>query len=186
MGDDTTGTTADAAAKDPQTAESAAKASGKPAASKPAAKKSSSTSTKKAPAVTHAPASKATDAEQRQNAVDQQDKRVADAASLAAADVDAAFEAAKKAAAPEPEKTEVTGYGTGDVRPTAVKPVLDKETQAENEAGIHVVVAGESLADIATRFGIGTDRLAKLNRLSTGYRAVFPGQKIRLRADVEV
>lgn len=46
--------------------------------------------------------------------------------------------------------------------------------------GIHVVEAGETLADIANKYHVGVDTLARRNSLRTGFRDLTPGQKIRL------
>lgn len=89
------------------------------------------------------------------------------------------------AAGGDAEKVEVSGYGRGretiDDNPKDIQPTLEKDAAKAAADGVYIVQGSETLTDIATKFGIGVDRLAKINRLQTGYRSVTPGQEIKLR-----
>lgn len=63
----------------------------------------------------------------------------------------------------------------------AAKKTTPAEPAAEKaDKGIHVVEAGETLADIAAKYRVGVTKLAARNNLRLGHRDLAPGQKIRL------
>lgn len=94
----------------------------------------------------------------------------------------AAAEDAAKAAGPS--KVEVKeGYGNSAAKPKGVRPKLAKPAADAQRKGVHIVVGDEQLNDIATKYGVGTGALAKLNNLAVGTKALTPGQEIKLYED---
>lgn len=117
-------------------------------------------------------------------AVKAEDRKQEEIVETSTANAEHAAEEAAKAAGPT-EEVKVDGYGEGAAKPKARKPKLDGAAAKASKAGVHIVQAGEELNDIATKYGVGTNTLAELNHLHTGYRALTPGQEIKLYPDVK-
>lgn len=66
--------------------------------------------------------------------------------------------------------------------PTSSAPKAPKGKKADNPNEYEVQV-GENLLDIANKFSVSVDSLARVNSLATGYRNPAPGTIIKLYED---
>ncbi len=115
-------------------------------------------------------------------AVKAEDRKQEEIVETSTAAAEAAAENAADAAGPV--KTEVKeGYGNSAEKPKATRPKLAKPAAEAQRKGVHIVVGDEQLNDIATKYGVGTSTLAKLNHLAVGTKALRPGQEIKLYPD---